>query len=406
MGEGTQSGFDKDLERFARGELNSAEARELAQTSLVSLAWFEELTATALAKTAVSSVRVPEEPVRHAWWRSPLMLVAASGVAAVIVFSVYFSQTQRKGTHPPPVAKNGPVEPSTFAKPTLSVASASSQPVLLADDLQDSVRSQSAQVFRGEEQAARAPRQTGSIISIEDGLATVDLGSLDGLEKGSELNIIRDRVRGERIGQLRIETVFREQARGPFSFPEIKIGYAVRVNAATHARALLQQVDALQSQGQLSKARQAAAEASTWAETASLTGSGKATILAKLAQLDFQAGDLASANTHFRGALDQLESDPHASAEFRARTENDIAALAILRGDDESAQKLLQRAEPLPDSERVLLLNNLGVLAEIRGDHEKAESYYSQALKALSLDISPQERQIVEANLARTKGPH
>ncbi|MEI9976312.1 MAG: hypothetical protein WDO73_32235 [Ignavibacteriota bacterium] len=31
---------------------------------------------------------------------------------------------------------------------------------------------------------SRAPRSSGSVVSVEDGMATVDLGSLDGLAKG------------------------------------------------------------------------------------------------------------------------------------------------------------------------------------------------------------------------------
>ena len=80
MSEITQSWFDEKLARFARGEVSPDEAHELAQASLESHAWFEDLTATALAKTAVSSVPVPTAPLRHARWRSPFLLATAAAI--------------------------------------------------------------------------------------------------------------------------------------------------------------------------------------------------------------------------------------------------------------------------------------------------------------------------------------
>jgi hypothetical protein len=95
MTEPTQFHFDRDLARFARGELSAAEARELAQASLESSLWFEDLTATALARTAVMSAHMPVELKRRAWWCCPLLLATASAVVIVAFASLYLERMSR-----------------------------------------------------------------------------------------------------------------------------------------------------------------------------------------------------------------------------------------------------------------------------------------------------------------------
>ena len=96
---------------------------------------------------------------------------------------------------------------------------------------------------------ARSPRvvcrsPAGSIVSIEDGLALIDLGSLDGLAKGSELTIFRDERSTQPIGRLNVTTVFRERARGRIlSGQEIPANSQVRVASAAYLGALLERVD-------------------------------------------------------------------------------------------------------------------------------------------------------------------
>jgi len=52
--------------------------------------------------------------------------------------------------------------------------------------------------------------------------------------------------------------------------------------------------------------------------------------------------------------------------------------------------------------------NNLGVLAEVRGDLRQAAASYAEASRvfAANSEASNDERQAVEANLARVKGLH
>jgi len=102
-----------------------------------------------------------------------------------------------------------------------------------------------------------------------------------------------------------------------------------------------------------------------------------------------------------------LSADQHVSQNDLAEVQNDLAALAMLRGDYNSADKLLRGNPPIPTKPnlRAERLNNLGVLAETRGDRTQAESFYTQALAILPQDL-PNERRVAEANLARVKGLH
>lgn len=407
MTEPTPQRFEDQLARFARGELTPAEARELAQVSLESPVWFEELTSTALAKTAVRSVPASAELIRRAWWRSPFLLATAAAAVILVFASIYFVRISRKQSGSSQIARSEPRATGLPPTPTLIFNPGSSQPILLAEDLQPGVSSEATRVFRGETGPTRAPRQTGSIISVEDGLATIDLGSGDGLAKGNAVEVYRDHTLKERIGTLIIGTVFREQARGDVENNDFKIQYAVRVTDLAHLQALLRQSDDFRAGRDLGRARSAALEASAWANTAKVPPSEKAHAIKVLAGLDYQTGDVVVAETHYRAAFEISRTDPHASVDDISEVQNDLAALAMLRGDYDSAHKLLDANAGFASNRksRADHLNNLGVLAEARGDREQAKSFYGRALEALPQTL-PKARKVVEANLARVKGLH
>ena len=55
-------------------------------------------------------------------------------------------------------------------------------------------------------------RTTGAVTSADGGVIGLDLGSLDGLAKGDEVQVVRG---GSVIGAIKLTTIFREQgARG------------------------------------------------------------------------------------------------------------------------------------------------------------------------------------------------
>ena len=326
-------GVRKD--RYARGELSPAEARELAQASLDSPELFDELADSALAKAAVESGALPSEKVvrfpRKVW------ITVGAVAAAVAIALIWFSS------------------PKPQLKPALAFTPG--QPVLLASGLQ----SDRSTVFRGSQTESRAPQTVGSVVSIEEDVATIDLGSVDGLDKGSELQVFRDNQSSEALGRLQVTTVFRDRARGRILDGKVQAKDHVRVGDADHLDALVEQFDALYNRGGADAAFQAAEQASRWVEHANVT---------PVRQADLW---------------------------------NQLAVMRMLRGDYQNAEAPLNRAASASYAQS---MNNLGVLAELRGDRRAAESHYADALHALTGAATPaeMERRIIEANLARVRG--
>ena len=183
------------IDRYVRGELSPAEARELAQASLDSPELFEELSDSALAKAALCSRPLPSDKVvrfpRKAW-------IAVAGVAAAVVLISLAVVRPGRTANP-------------HLSPVLSFSAAHGQPVLLAGGLQPVQTG--APVFRSPQTDSRAPQTAGSIVSIEDGVATIDLGSLDGLARDSVLQVFHAERPAETIARLQVTSVFRERAR-------------------------------------------------------------------------------------------------------------------------------------------------------------------------------------------------
>jgi tetratricopeptide (TPR) repeat protein len=339
------------IDRFARGDLSASEARELAQASLDSPELFDELTDLALANAALYSRPLPAR--RKTWF-----VIAGLAAAALFIFVMVMRPWR---------AANLPL------KPTLAISPSNVQPVLLADGLQPPDQD-TAPVFRGSTTDSRAPQIGGSIVSIEDGLASIDLGSLDGLDKGSELQIFRDGQSADAIGRLQVTAVFRERARGrvvdgQVDGQNVRIKDRIRVDAAAHLDALLEQISALYNRGDLEGAYRAAEQANRWAASANVPSVKQSELWNRLGVLRILHGD----------SHDAEEPLNHAAAA------SSKAGLAYVRS-----------------------LNNLGVVAELRGDRSTAESRYADALQALTGGANPpeHERSAVEANLARLRGRH
>jgi tetratricopeptide (TPR) repeat protein len=319
------------IDRYARGDLSAAEARDLARASLDSPELFDELTDSALAKAALYSRPAPAR--RRTWF------VIAGLAAAALLISVMVIRSWRSA-HPP-------------LKPTLAIAGTRTQPVLLAEGLQH--QKDAAPVFRGAASDSRPPQIEGSIVSLEDDVAAIDLGSLDGIDKGSELEVLRD---GQAIGRLQVTAIFRERARAHVVDGKIQPRERVRAGDADHLRALVEQVNALYNRGDIEAAYNSAEQAVRW---------------------------MARANV------------PQAK---RAELWNHLAVMHILRGNYQDAEPLLHRAVSASYSQS---MNNLGVVAELRGDRRAAEARYKEALRALA---DGEERRAVEANVARLQGRH
>jgi len=219
---------EKALDRFARGELSPAESRELAEKALGDRDMFAELTSTAIAITALPN----RGRSKRKWPRIAIFVAAAAIILGVVL------QMARRNSQPvgPDVAISAP-------------------PILLARNSDSNPAT-----YRGANTESRESRATGSIESIADGVATVDLGSVDGLAKDAEVEVIRD---GQVIGKTKLAMVFRDHSRGEIANGSpIRVKDQVRVPPLARLRAILDQIDAAMAREGPEKAMRVAQQAS------------------------------------------------------------------------------------------------------------------------------------------------
>jgi len=387
------------IDRFMNRELHPAAARALAHQALDDADLFEELTAVALVQAALKSPATTDRSLAQSAlddenlfdtlvargaveasvrtpFRSkrPAILIAAGAAIAAGLLTFF---VLRPSTHPvqSPAQEAGAI----VTKPAVAPA------ILLTADLQP-VHSGNAPVFRGGDTASRPPRSEGTVLSIEDGIATVNLGSIDGLAKGTELL----------AGRIVITTVFRDHARGRIAAGDaIHANDPIHVPNAAHLAAILQQVDTLAANRDLKAARDLA-------RNALANGSPGETrqLLVRLATLDYQAGAPDAARDRYEVAINNLDQPPPASPTEQATTLAGYGALLLLNGDRERAGEMLQKAlaKAVDPELRSQILNNLGAVQELRGDRDGAAGLYHQALAQAK---SKADRTIQEANLAR-----
>ena len=402
------------IDRFANRELHPAAARALAHEALDDSDLFDGLTAVALVRAALESPATTDRGLAQSALDDPDLfdtLVArgameaairvphrrkyrtflwAAGLAAAVAAGLLTFLVLRPSPHPP--------EPARVAIPK---APAVAPTILLTRDLQPA-RLFKAPLFRGAAAPSHAPKSDGVIVSIEDDMATVNLGSIDGLAKGTELPVVRNHpeVGNHEVGRVTITTVFRDRARG--SFPPdtpIQTNDAVHVPIAMHLRAILQQVDALAANGDLKSAREVARNAIASGSPGETRG-----LLERLAALDYRAGAPDAAREHYEVAVNNFDQPPAASASEEATNFASYGALLLLSGDRAPAGEILQKAlaKATDPALRSQILNNLGAVAELGGDRAKAAAYYNQALTP---STSKSARSVVEANLARVAKP-
>jgi hypothetical protein len=278
--------MSEHLDRFARGELSAAESRDLAQQALGDHDLFHELTSTAIARRGLA-VRGRQ---RIAWPRIAIFTAAAAVIVGVVVLY-------------------GPRRNSEPVKP---VAAISAPPVLLARNADSNPAA-----FRGADAGGRESRTTGSIGSIADGIAAIDLGSLDGLAKDAEVDVIRD---GQVIGHVKLTMLFRDHSRGEIEgSPSIVVKDQVRVPPSAQLRATLDRISAVFARGEAEKAISIAQQASINTFDGELQGEedlNNAGVIAELHGNQTKAGEL------YRRAL---EARP--SAQDRQAIEKNLARL-------------------------------------------------------------------------------
>jgi tetratricopeptide (TPR) repeat protein len=396
-----ETDLNSRIDRYMNRELHPAAARALAHEALDDSDLLEELTAIGLVRAALESPATTDRrlaqsalddedlfdtlvargaveaslrtPHRRKYW--PVAIAGAAAAAGLLAFLVLRPPSQ-------PIAR--PLQQARVS-PT----------ILLTSDLKPT-SSPGTPIFRGvTEEISRAPKSDGAVSSVEDGVATVNLGSIDGVVKGTSLTVIRDKP----IGRIIITTVFRDRSRGGIvDGNAIQANDLVRVPNLAHLAAVLQQVDSLASAGDLKAARDLARK--------SLAGDSPGEtrqLLERLAALDYQANAAAAARERYEVAVNNFDQPPVASPIERAVTLANYGALSLLDANPQRAEDLLQKAlaNATDPSLRSQILNNLGAIAEMRRDRANAAIYYNQAL---SQNPAQADRAIVEANLARLNG--
>lgn len=392
MTDHSAGGSGDRMNRFVKGELGADEARALAQESLDDPELFEQLTYTAVSANALPHAAGLGRPkVRQFPRRLPLLITGAIAAAAL---GFYFTRPDS-----PQPGRSSLTVAVSHLRPALPGSANPGQPLLLADDLERSPAPDS-QVFRGPESDIPTPRTAGTVVAIEDGLATIDLGSIDGLESGSEVSVVGE---SHAAGHLVVTTVFRTRARCRIPAGiEPKVHQQVRVPDAAHIRALLDQVGAVSARGDSERARKIAEQTVAWADKAGVAPIERAVAQRKLASLEAQAGMPDLAEKHEKAAADDFTAA--GSRKEACAALNNLAALHVLRGDYDGAASLLNQAKSLSTDaagiEYARTLNNLAVVEEVRGDKRAAEALYRDALTATP-NAKDSDRRAIETNLTR-----
>jgi tetratricopeptide (TPR) repeat protein len=343
----------KSLDRLLAGELSHAEQRRLAQEALDDPELFDALTAAALTKTALETPTARDETSRflERRQRPRRAILAMLAAAAVVMLAVPYGWVRWS---------NRPAAPAqTVAAPVLVAP-----PVLLTARVVTTTE-QTAQAFRTEAVAGRLPKDTGTVVSVNDGVADIDIGALDGLKQDMNLGILRGQ---RRVGSITTTAVFRERARGRRS-GDVRSGDRVEIDPAVTVSVILGQAMARRAAGDLNGARELAANAVSRADAASLPPEVRTRSLTELGEILNQLGAAQIERRDFAGAERTLQSAQSVAAGLtRMRVANNLGALAALRGDRTAADDWYRRAAALagdsPDlaADRQAIEKNLAAL--------------------------------------------
>jgi tetratricopeptide (TPR) repeat protein len=391
------------LHTFFSGKLSASRERQLAQAALDNEELFDALVAHGAVEKSLQDPAFREALARPAESRAKVLrfpnkarAVAIGSIAAALaVIGIYSWKSLSSGRNPA-LSTTAKIQ----AAPGLEFSS--NRPILLAAGLRpESAKNGAAPLFRSAEIESRAPQPTGTILSVNQGQATISLGSLDGLTKGAELRLFRGDQSKQPTARLVVTTVFRDRARATVAGGEtVRASDRVESPIPVYLGAILEEMNRLAEQGDPAKARSLARDALARAKVPS--GAARR-IFERLGELDYQAGDVARAEEDYQSAVASFAGSPSPTSAEQATILNALGALYLLRGEYGQAEAPLNEArDKVADGvEYARTLNNLGVLAELRGDGPKAVALYRDALRALANAPDAQDRKAVDANLAR-----
>ena len=283
-------------------------------------------------------------------------------------------------------------------------------PVLLANRFAPAKGVDKLPPSRTPDSSGRGLQASGIVTSLEGREANINLGSLDGLSTGSEVQVFRDEQFSKAVARLVATVVSLERSRAKVTGEEpVKVNDRVRVSGLDFLHALQSQADAYALRDDLTAARETGERALTWAESSKVTTGERRRAVEHLAAIEYRAAMAPESESHFRWIVENLNAEPAASPEERADAWNSFAVLHVLRGDMKNAQRLLDQAHIAPGATGVAVarcFNNLGVLAELDRDRGKAARLYADALRAFgpAPETPWQDRAGIQANLSRVRG--
>ena len=418
---------DIRLDRYLAGELSVPEQRELARAALDDEELFDALTAAALVKATVlqhgeaQSVRASDAPAGAvdpaqsgfpraqktasvlSFKRTGLALAVGAVAAAAVIAAVIVG---RSSSNIAPLSTTAPAPSITSSGATTPADSTrvATRPVILAVRLEE-LAGRAPSEFRSVDAGGRSPKREGVVVSVDDGEAALDLGSLDGVVKGSELQVFRGRHDAQAVGRLTIATVFRERSRGRAPSGALQVGDRVEIAPANHLSALLEQLEARIIAGNSTEALAVAERAVASSASPGVPPSLRRRAVDRLGTLEHRAGAFDDAARHLRLAVDDFDAAPALAPVERARILNELGAVLVDRGDFAEAERILRVAQPLATGAPAAhVANNLAALAALRGDRAAAAVLYRSALAlAGSSPDLDSDRLAIEKNLEELK---
>lgn len=339
--------------------------------------------------------QTPDAAVQPQLLAGRLPLAAAAILALAVAAAAAYLSTRsvnRDGVSAPsPAVAEQPAPPLRLT----------AAPIVLTAARRDAAPAAAPQ-FRAPAPESRAPRLSGTIASVDDGEVRVDLGALDGLEKGTALDVFRQPGDAAPVGTLTVTRVFREYATGVATPAEaVRVGDAARVDAARHVAALLARTQGLEERGHLDAAQEEVQGAIAVAQAGGLPAEWTWRVYVQAGTLEQRAGNLEAAERSFRAASAVADSLPADMQPDAGEVLNELGALLIARQAYTDAERVLTQARRnASEATAVRAANNLAAVTALRGDLAGAESLYRAALDlAKATSGADSERQAIETNL-------
>jgi hypothetical protein len=395
------------LERFMAGELSRGEEREIAQAALQDGELFDALmtastTHAALRlegageRAAVPVTAVGNRAVR--FLRTPVgrgVLAAAAAAIIVVVVSPIARRTAAPSTPSAPAPASQPLRPIAPSAPDLPA------PTFLTAHLEDLAGTATA-AFRAAPSPSRPPNAEGAITSVREHEAWAALGSVDGVTQGAVLQIFRGRDRTNSIGSITANAVFRDRMRGSTTTASPRPGDVAVLPPRLVVAALHQRMVSLIAAGEIAAARATGDRAAALLQAPDVPVSDKRGVLALLGALERRSGSVDRAVEHLRAAAALFDGPARTAAGERTDTLTELAAALAEAHQGEAASQALRLAQTTASGAAAgRIENNLGAVAAMRGDREAAAALYQSALRSLGrTPATADERRAIEKNLA------